>query len=136
MLGLYAPEYNPLPWTSVPCADVRQRPLVSVDPISGRRPVVVGRRLSFVTAPPPTDGAPVASCRQYSFSALLGQCHQLSPALCYTPNPSLGGRWSPKIPCMKPLELVVNRCCLAHLILLRLRLRQNIRLVMSILYHL
>ena len=71
VLGLYAPEYNPLPWTSVPCAEARQRPLVSPD-TTGRRPVAVGRRRAFVAAPPATDGSPVFSCRQYSFSALLG----------------------------------------------------------------
>jgi len=90
VLGLYAPRYNPLPWTSVPCADARQRPLVSADePASAAgRPVVVGRRLSFVTAPPPpptTSGAqPVSVCRQYSFSALLGPFPSRTP----NPNPS------------------------------------------------
>jgi len=72
VLGLYAPENNPLPWTSVPCADARQRPLVSPQPPMSGRSLVVGRRLSFVTAPAPTNGLPVSSCRQYSFSALLG----------------------------------------------------------------
>jgi len=72
VLGLYTSEYNPLPWTSVPCADARQRPLVSAQPTASGQPVVVGRRLSFAAAPPPTDGVPVSSCRQYSFSALLG----------------------------------------------------------------
>ena len=75
VLGLYAPRYNPLPWTSVPCADARQRPLVSVEPTApgGGRPVVVGRRLSFAAAPPPPSTSPVSACRQYSLSALLGQ---------------------------------------------------------------
>jgi len=77
VLGFYAPGFNPLPWTSVPCADASQRPLVSTEPTALGRPVVVGRRLSFVMAPPPTNGAPVSSCRQYSFSALLGQLHPL-----------------------------------------------------------
>jgi len=75
VLGLYAPKYNPLPWTSVPCADARQRPLVSVETTSDGPPVVVGRRLTFVAAPPPSGDAPVSTCRQYSFSALLGQLH-------------------------------------------------------------
>ena len=75
VLGLYAPEYNPLPWTSVPCADARQRPLISPQSATSGRSLVVGRRLSFVTAPAPTNGRlPVSSCRQYSFSALLGLC--------------------------------------------------------------
>ena len=79
VLGFYAPEYNPLPWTSVPCADARQRPLVATP--STVRPIVVGRRLSFVAQLPPTNSAPVSSCRQYSFSALLGSFHPLSTAL-------------------------------------------------------
>jgi len=78
VLGFYAPVYNPLPWTSVPCAYARQRPLVAAQSTAPNRPVVVGRRVSFVAAPPPTNGAPVSSCRQYSFSALLGQFHSLS----------------------------------------------------------
>ena len=78
VLGFYAPVYNPLPWTSVSCADAGQRPLVAAQPTAPGQPVVVGRRLSFVVAPPPTNGAPVSSCRQYSFSALLGQFHSLS----------------------------------------------------------
>lgn len=82
VLGFYAPEYNPLPWTSVPCADARQRPLVAAQPTIPGRPVVVGRRMSFVTVPPPTNGAPLSSCRQYSFSALLGSFHPFS-GLCY-----------------------------------------------------
>jgi len=83
VLGLYAPEYNPLPWTSVPCADARQRPLVAETQTetetesssSGRhRPaVVVGSRFTFVPSPPPTNGLPASTCRQYSFSALLGR---------------------------------------------------------------
>jgi len=73
VLGLYAPDYNPLPWTSVPCADASQRPLVSVQPTFLRRPLVVGRRLSFINKTPSTNSPSVSSCRQYSFSALLGQ---------------------------------------------------------------
>jgi len=82
VLGFYAPEYNPLPWTSVPCADARQRPLVAAKLTVPGRSVVVGRRHSFVTAPLPTNGSPISSCRQYSFSALLGSFH-FSSALCY-----------------------------------------------------
>jgi len=78
VLGFYAPVYNPLPWTSVPCADVRQRPLIAAKQTTQSRPVVIGRRVSFVPAPPPTNGAPISSCRQYSFSALLGSFHLLS----------------------------------------------------------
>ena len=84
VLGLFAAEYNPLPWTSVPCADARQRPIVSAQPTQSGRPVVVGRRLFFTTATSPTNGVPVSSCRQYSFSALLGLFPYLGVGATYS----------------------------------------------------
>jgi len=67
VLGLYHPRFNPVGWSSVPCAAVeRQAYRVAVASTSG--PTVLGSKVRFQPAPM-DDPAP---CRHYSFAAVFG----------------------------------------------------------------
>jgi len=67
VLGLYHPRFNPVGWSSVPCASAdRQSYRVAV--ASTSRPAVVGRTVQF--QPAPVDDP--AQCRHYSFAAVFG----------------------------------------------------------------
>jgi len=66
VVGLYFPLYNPIGWTSVPCASEYQRYRFITDQSFS---AVVGRSYSFETAP----SGESAPCRHYSFAAIFGE---------------------------------------------------------------
>jgi len=68
VLGLRFARYNPLTWSSVPCADPAQHHLVSRPVIT--QPLTFGMTLRFDVETGPDDD----DCRHYSFTAVLGQC--------------------------------------------------------------
>lgn len=66
VLGLYHPRFNPIGWSSVPCAALdRQAYRVAV---AAGGPPAVGRTVHF--RPAAVDEP--APCRHYSFSAVFG----------------------------------------------------------------
>ena len=69
VLGLQFVRYNPVTWSAVPCANPTQRYLVSRRVMS--EPLTLGTTLTFDVE----DRVDSHSCRQYSFTALLSQCH-------------------------------------------------------------
>ena len=73
LLGLQFVRYSPVTWSSVPCAEPAQRPLVSRR--VGGTPLTVGSTLKFDVG---AAEAEYLACRQYSFTAVLGQSTALS----------------------------------------------------------
>lgn len=81
VLGLYIPNYNPIPWTAIPCASRRQlsRVITGVSQSgTGSSPVPrlhlePGRtKLSFGRLRSAATGEGHADCRQYSLNAVFG----------------------------------------------------------------
>jgi len=66
VLGFYHPHYNPLPWSSVPCAYLDQIHKYAERPVS----VEVGRTVTFRRA-----ARGEQACRQYSFAAIMAPSH-------------------------------------------------------------
>lgn len=64
VLGLQLAKFNPLAWSTVPCAYEQQR----FKFFETRDPVKVGSTVNFTSAPPGDT-----ACRQYSFTAVLSK---------------------------------------------------------------
>lgn len=67
VLGLQLAKFNPLAWSTVPCAYEQQR----FKFFETRDPVKVGSTANFTSAPPGDT-----ACRQYSFTAILSKYSQ------------------------------------------------------------
>ena len=68
VLGLHFARYNPVTWSTIPCAESAQRYLVSRHGIAA--PLKLGTTLRFDVE---HGGVNSHSCRQYSFTAILSQ---------------------------------------------------------------
>jgi len=76
VLALYHPGYNPIGWTSVPCApghdgsfiSHRRRVAMGANTAAGGRKLAAGDTFEFRAASLTSDGP----CRQYSLVALFG----------------------------------------------------------------
>jgi len=66
VLGLYFPKFNPIAWSSVPCAFEQQRHLHAA--FNTTSDLSVGVSVRFNQAPADRN-----ACRHYSFTAVLGK---------------------------------------------------------------